>query len=299
MCQKSDSHDKVKNAMDKLQQAIDQEGLQTKQKQRFAILAILKWVVILTILTIVLISLFLFTTKVISSFVSRQPKINSTGIKLIYVPSGEFMVDSFPAGKEQHRVIISKGFWIGQTEVTQAQWNSVRGNNPSHFRGDNLPVESVSWYDAVKFCSELSQREGRKYRLPTESEWIYACRERKRKWFTTKNIYSHIAKIERYAWFDENSNRKTHPVKQKKPNSLEIYDMYGNVDEWCSDWYKFDFYSVANGTDPAGAISGDQRASRGGGWDTYNQGCSMVGREGNRPDHKGKALGFRVVLEAE
>ena len=215
MCLNSDKNDKIKIAMNKLQQAINQEGLHTKQKQRFVFLSILKWLAILAILTIVLFPLFSFTIKAVSSFVSHQPKINSIGIKLIYVPSGEFMVDSFPAGKEKHKVIISKGFWIGQTEVTQAQWDSVRGNNPSHFRGDNLPVESVSWYDAVNFCGELSQRERRKYRLPTEAEWIYSCRERKRKWFTAKDVRSHIAKIERYAWFDKNSNRETHPVKQK------------------------------------------------------------------------------------
>lgn len=299
MCLNSDNNNKVKNAMDKLQQIIDEADHQTKQKQKLVLRSTLKRVVIFAILTIVLIPLLSFTIKAISSFVSHQPNINSIGIKLIYVPSGEFMVDSFPAGKEPHKVIISKGFWIGQTEVTQAQWKAVRGSSPSHFKGDHLPVESVSWYDAVKFCNELSQREGRKYRLPTEAEWIYTCRERKRKWFTAKDIRSHIAKIERYAWFNKNSNRKTHPVKQKKPNSLGIYDMYGNVTEWCSNWYKFDFYSVTDGIDPAGPTTGDERAARGGGWDTYNQGCSMPGRNGRRPDYKGKALGFRVVMESE
>ena len=181
MCLKSDNHDKVKNAMNKLQRIVDEQGHHIKQK--FIFWSIVKWVVMLVLLAIVLIPLctFIAKSKASGKKISDHPKtdnvvINSIGMKLIYVPSGEFMMGSSPGSKEQHAVKISKGFWIGQTEVTQAQWKTVRGHSPSHFKGDNLPVESVSWHDAVNFCSELSRIEGKTYRLPTVAEWIYACR---------------------------------------------------------------------------------------------------------------------------
>jgi len=173
----------------------------------------------------------------------------------------------------QHEVTISKDYYLGVHEVTQAQYEKVMGTKPSYFQGDeikgsstNNPVESVSWLDAVEFCKKLSdlpeeKAAGRVYRLPTEAEWEYACRA------GSKSAYSFgesSKSLGDYAWFDGNSNNQTHPVGEKKANAWGLYDMHGNVWEWCSDWYG----EYPNGavSDPVGPREGSDRVNRGGGW---------------------------------
>jgi len=134
-----------------------------------------------------------------------------------------------------HRVQIEHPFYIGTTEVTQGQWQAVMGNNPSNFKGeDSLPVEQVSWEDCQSFLQKLSQKEGKEYRLPSEAEWEYACRAGS----TTRYFYGdEESKLGEYAWYQDNSGNMTQPVGQKKPNAWGLYDIYGNVGEWCQDWY--------------------------------------------------------------
>jgi formylglycine-generating enzyme required for sulfatase activity len=194
---------------------------------------------------------------------AQSPKeiTNSIGLKLVLIPKGTFMMGS-PASEElrqedetQHEVTISKGYYLGVYEVTQAQYEKVMGKNPSHFQGakvgnenTDLPVESVSWDDTVEFCKKLSDlpeetKAGRLYRLPTEAEWEYACRA------GSKTIYSFDDEeglLHEYGWFDRNSSDRTHTVGLLEPNAWGLYDMHGNVWEWCSDRY---------GDYPKGAVS--------------------------------------------
>ena len=135
--------------------------------------------------------------------------------------------------EKQHRVTLTKGFYMGATEVTQSQWKAIMGNNPSYFKGDNRPVEKVSWDDCQEFIRELNLQEGgNKYRLPTEAEWEYTCRAGTTTRFCFGDSESRLGD---YAWYSSNSSSKTHPVSRKKPNVWGLYDMHGNVWEWCED----------------------------------------------------------------
>jgi formylglycine-generating enzyme required for sulfatase activity len=204
---------------------------------------------------------------------------NSIGMKLVLIPKGTFMMGS-PIEEErrfedeaQHQVTIGKDYYLGVTEVTQMQYEKVMGANPSYFEGNavlgdssNHPVEQVSWEDAVEFCKKLSElpeekKSGRVYRLPTEAEWEYACRA------GSKAAYSFGANSKTlgdYAWFGENSGSQTRPVGEKKANAWGLYDMHGNVWEWCSDWYGV--YPKGSVSDPSGPSEGSGRVVRGGGW---------------------------------
>jgi formylglycine-generating enzyme required for sulfatase activity len=182
---------------------------------------------------------------------------NSIGMKLVLIPAGDFhrgssqeeikaWNDWYKAGQfdvtaddeEQHTVIITKPFYLGVYPVTQAEYENVMGENPSKFKGDGTrPVENVSWIDAVAFCKKLSDKEGKEYRLPTEAEWEYACRAGSgSRWYCGDDV----AALGEYAWYPENSGKSTHPVGQKKPNAFGLYDMHGNVSQWCNDVYGYD-----------------------------------------------------------
>ena len=182
---------------------------------------------------------------------------NSLGMKLMGVPAGTFKMGSSNGDSDEtvHTVTISRGFYMGRTEVTQAEWKAVMGNNPSEFKDcDNCPVEYVSWEDTQEFIKKLNARGEGIYRLPTEAEWEYAARA------GTTGDYS--GNLDSMAWYQANSGDKTHPVGTKQPNAWGLYDMHGNVQEWCQDWYGD--YPSGSVSDPTGASSGSNRVMRGG-----------------------------------
>ena len=189
-----------------------------------------------------------------------------------------------------HSVTLS-GYYIGKTEVTQALWKTVMGSNPSSFKGDNLPVECVSWDDCQEFIRKLSALTGQNFRLPTEAEWEFACRGGNN---SRGYKYSGSNDIDSVAWYKDNSGGNTHPVATKLSNELGIYDMSGNVWEWCSDWY--DKYSSGAQANPKGPESGSCRVFRGGGWGSYAGYCRSSNRGYNTPTHRHDRLGLRLAL---
>lgn len=213
-------------------------------------------------------------------------------IELAWITSGTFrMGDS-----GNYTVSHTRGFWLGKTEVTQAQWQAVMGNNPSNFKGSDRPVESVSWEDAMAFCKKLTEREraaGRlgddlEYTLPTEAQWEYACRA------GTTGDYA--GDLDAMAWYGKNSGSQTHAVGTKAANAWGLHDMHGNVWEWCRDWYGE--YSGGSVRDPVGAASGSNRVYRGGGWWNAAGHCRSAYRYGNSPDYRFHYLGFRFALSS-
>jgi formylglycine-generating enzyme required for sulfatase activity len=222
----------------------------------------------------------------------------SDGFEMVFVQGGTFTMgctseqgsDCDDWEKPTHRVTVSS-FNIGKYEVTQAQWNAIMENNPSHFKGDNLPVEYVSWDDVQEFIRRLNAITGKKYRLPTEAEWEYAARGGNK---GNGYKYSGSNNIDNVAWYNENSSNTTHPVGTKQANELGIYDMFGNVFEWCSDWY--DDYSSAAQTNPMGASSGSYRVIRGGSWYYFASDCRVSFRNYISPGSSDSHLGFRLVV---
>ena len=210
------------------------------------------------------------TDRLMRTLVYGPTKLSSIGMEFIPIPPGSFMMGS-PSNEsgrydneKQHRVTLTKGFHMQTTEVTQRQWKAVMGNNPSNFKncGDNCPVEEVSWNDVQDFIRKLNQREGgSKYRLPTEAEWEYAARAGTTTRFSFGDDEGRLGE---YAWYSGNSGRKTHSVGQKTPNAWDLYDMHGNVWEWCQDWYGD--YPSGSVTDSIGPSSGSRRVIRGGSW---------------------------------
>ena len=222
---------------------------------------------------------------------------SGVSLEMILIPAGEFMMGSPDSDKDaldwekpQHRVRITKPFYLGKYLVTQEQWQAVMGNNPSNFRGPTNPVEQVSWKDCQEFVEKLNAKVGGgRFSLPTEAQWEYACRAGN----TTRYCYGDDeSRLGEYAWYDGNSGRKTHPVGEKKPNAWGLYDMHGNVFEWCMDWYGG--YAKSPADDPA-VSSGDMgRVNRGGGWSSYAAHC----RSGFRTNDAGlrsSLVGFRVA----
>ena len=189
-----------------------------------------------------------------------------------------------------HKVTLSSYYYIGETEVTQALWEAVMGSNPSEFKGDDLPVEKVSWKDCQTFISKLNALTGKNFRLPTEAEWEFAARGGNQSRHTQ---YSGSSRIDDVAWYYGNSGDKPHPVKTKQPNELGIYDMTGNVWEWCLDWYGS--YSSYSQTNPTGASSGSYRVFRGGWWIGTRE-CRSANRGYGEPERSGNFLGLRLVL---
>ncbi len=221
---------------------------------------------------------------------------NSAGMKLVYIPAGEFVMGSpiNEGGRQgdemQHTVKLTRPFWIGATEVTQAQWKAVMGVNRSNFAGDDLPAEKLSWKEAEAFCKKLSEKEGVHYRLPSEAEWEYACRA------GATGAFAGTGSIDDMGWYSSNSESKTHPVGTKQPNGWGVYDMHGNVSEWCSDIYSAD-YPQGPVTDPAGAADGKYRAIRGGSWNYFAGGCRCAARSSAPASYQFRHTGFRVVME--
>ena len=221
---------------------------------------------------------------------------NSVGMKLVWIPAGDFMMGSDSGESDEkpiHSVRISKGFYMGQTEVTQAQYTAVMGTNPSNFKGDNLPVETVSWNEVMEFCRKLSREEGKTYSLPTEAQWEYACRAGSATTFSFGNSESALGD---YAWYSSNSGSKTHQVGTKKPNSFGLYDMHGNVWEWCSDFYDSNYYNRSGNIDPENTNSASHRVLRGGSWHSGAYGCRSAHRYWSTPGNRSSSIGFRIVL---
>ena len=237
-------------------------------------------------------------------------------MKLVRIPAGEFMMGSEEGGSDEkpvHRVRITEPFYMGVTEVTQEQYEAVMGENPSRFKGARNPVEQVSWNNAREFCRKLSAKTDKTVRLPTEAQWEYACRAGS----TTPFCFgSDIGRLKDYGWFYLNSGDEVLPggtewdfekvlgewgcqtrgVRQKKPNTWGLYDMHGNVWEWCRDWYDSDYYENSPTADPTGPASGSSRVLRGGSWFLSANYVRSAHRGHHDPTRSGGSGGFRVVL---
>jgi formylglycine-generating enzyme required for sulfatase activity len=237
---------------------------------------------------------------------AQQPQeiTNSIGMKFASISAGSFIMGSSEkeAGRHpnetSHRVTISESFYLGRFEVTQNEYEKVTGTNPSTLKGSQHPVETLDWEDAVAFCRKLSEfpeekAVGRVYRLPTEAEWEYGCRAGSETPFS----FGESAKLlHDHAWYEENSKNQHHPVGEKRPNQWGLYDMQGNVCEWCNDWYG-DYPSEAV-IDPQGPIRGSERVIRGGSWMVANELHFRSSQRSNYvPKDRSVLLGFRVVLK--
>ncbi len=237
--------------------------------------------------------------------------IPSINYRMIYLPSGTFMMGSPPSEKGRykdealHKVGLTKGFYIGATEITQGQWLQIMGGNPSRFgaQHEDHPVDLVSWDDCQEFIMRLSRKEkSLKYRLPTEAEWEYASRAGSREAFTNGAI-SQVKcgldpNLDKVGWYCGNTKEDTpQPVAQKEPNAWGLYDMHGNAWEWCQDWYE-ESYSGSH-IDPEGPASGASKVFRGGGWGLAARSCRSAFRDHYASDLKCKFLGFRLVREAD
>ena len=224
--------------------------------------------------------------------------VSGVTFKMIYVYGGTFTMgctseqvgDCMSVENPAHSVTLSD-FYMGETEVTQALWQAVMGINPSYFKGDNRPVESVSWNDCQKFIQKLNQLTGRTFRLPTEAEWEYAARGGK---YYSGYKYSGSNEVGYVAWYEVNSGSQTHDVKTKQPNALGLYDMSGNVWEWCSD--RYGSYNSGAQTDPQGPSSGSYRVLRGGSWYDHARNCRVSDRYGNYPGGRSSDIGFRLSI---
>jgi formylglycine-generating enzyme required for sulfatase activity len=231
----------------------------------------------------------------------------------VRVEGGTFQMGSASGGDNDERpahTVTVKSFYMGKYEVTQKEWVEIMGSNPSNFKGDTLPVENVSWHDAIEYCNKRSMREGLTpayrgsgdsvtcdlsasgYRLPTEAEWEYAARGGANGAYLTYT-YSGSNSVDSVGWYDNNSGNRTHPVGTKQPNDVGLYDMSGNVWEWCWDWYGN--YPSGSQTDPVGPASGSSRVLRGGSWYYSAQNLRSAFRGSYTPTLRGSNFGFRLV----
>ena len=226
------------------------------------------------------------------------PVKDGISIDMVRVEAGMFTMGATAEMKElydderpTHRVTLTNDYYIGKYEVTQALWQTVMGNNPSEFKGDNLPVEQVKWKDCQKFLSKLNRITGKKFRLPSEAEWEYAARGGNK---SRGYQYSGSNNLLDVAWYNDNSGRKTHAVGTKQANELGIYDMSGNVYEWCQDW--FGKYNSSSQVNPTGANSGSDRVFRGGSWVSNAGNCRSSYRDYITLGGRDSYLGLRLVL---
>lgn len=236
---------------------------------------------------------------------------NSIGVKLVLIPAGEFQMGSPESDKDaeenekpRHRVKISKPFYLGKYEVTQGEWKAVMKTEPwkgkKHVKeGDDYPATYIGWKETVEFCQKLSQKEGKTYRLPTEAEWEYACRGGKPTQYHFGHDESDLGKFAWYGGILGNGNAKdeqyAHRVGQKKSNPFGLYDMNGNVWEWCSDWYNAKYYANSPTDNPQGLGEGSLRVFRGGSWDNRPGNCRSAFRDGDVPSYRSLSLGFRLA----
>lgn len=235
--------------------------------------------------------------------IGKNHVVPEVGIELVWIAPGSFLMGSPPeeGGRDkaegvQRRVTLSRGFWLGKTEVTQRQYEAVVGQNPSRFKevGPDGPVERVSWVDATTYCEKLTERErqagrlpeGYEFNLPTEAQWEYACR--------AGSTDAYPGYLDAMAWYEENSGGMTHVVAQKQPNAWGLHDMAGNVLEWCFDWYGA--YGVEAETDPTGPSFGHFRMARGGSWRVGAEVCRSAARAGGSAGRRDYTIGFRVAL---
>ena len=240
------------------------------------------------------------------------PLSDTVSLDMIWIEPGTFIMGSptdelgRDSDETQHQVTLTQGYWLGRYEVTQAQYEAVMEKNPSKFKGADLPVEKVSWYNAMDFCAKLTDieraagrlPEGYEYTLPTEAQWEYACRAG-----TTTALNSGMnlsdknkcPEMDEVGWYEYNSDSTTHPVGQKMPNAWGLYDMHGNVFEWCLDWHGS--YPSSAVTDPKGSSSGSYRVLRGGNWNFNAYSCRSAYRFDSTPsDFNRNYYGFRVAL---
>jgi formylglycine-generating enzyme required for sulfatase activity len=262
----------------------------------------LRWV-ILSIVGFVLI--LLWGNKVIGLFSGGDEKAanqlskelrSKFSYSMVLIPAGEFQMgtnyiqtDSYPI----HKVSLS-GFYLGKTEVTQAQWRAVMGSDPPElsFKGcDKCPVESVSWYDVQKFIKKLNLKTGGNYRLPTEAEWEYAAKGGPGQAYMWRN------NLDAIAWYGSNAGGKTHPVGQKKTNQLGLYDMRGNVAEWCQDWHDSNYYANSPSRNPQGPNTGFYKVFRGGSWRDSPDLVRVNVRVSGTPRLRYNPIGFRLAKQ--
>lgn len=246
-----------------------------------------------------------FTTAVPEPTTDHTFKVNGVSFTMKRVEGGTFWMgaqstdssgqnydsEAYNVESPVHSVTLST-FYIGETEVTQELWQSVMGSNPSHFSGTNLPVEQVSWNEIVnEFLPALNAATGQNFRLPTEAEWEYAARGGNQGHGYT---YAGSNTLDDVGWYGNNSNSQTHPAGTKSPNELGLYDMSGNVRDWCQDWYGS--YSGDSQTNPQGPSSGSYRVLRGGGWNSHAGYCRVSYRINNHPGYGSVIIGFRLAL---
>ena len=233
------------------------------------------------------------------------------GIDCVSIPGGSYLMGNVEGGDliehPTHQVTVA-AFEMGVTEITQEQYLSITGTSPSFFCGECYPVQSVSWFDAARFCNQLSEKAGltpcydestwecnysvNGFRLPTEAEWEYACRAGTETAYYSGDDESDLDTV---GWYKENSGETPHPVGQKAPNGYGLYDMHGNVWEWCNDWYVEDYYATSPTDNPIGPQSGTYKMERGGSWYNGAWGCRTTYRVKHLPSFAHDALGIRVI----
>lgn len=221
-----------------------------------------------------------------------------TDMPFLWVPGGEFVMGDFAGDGAQderppHRVRLD-GFWLGRHPVTQREWELVMGGNPAHCRqGPRHPVEQVSWSDALEFIARLNRLSGKSYCLPTEAQWEYAARGggREELWTAVGQV-----PVDEHAWYGTNAGGHSREVETRAPNALGLYDMSGNVWEWCADWYAADWYAASPVDNPVGPATGSKRVMRGGGWSSGRLALRTTRRCGGRPESRMINVGFRLAL---
>jgi len=266
------------------------------------------------LLVCLLLLMLLFAVWCEDSTHGQQPGksiTNTIGMKFNKIPAGTFLMGSPETEKDrrdieyQHKVTITKAFYMQTTEVTQGQWKAVMETEPwkgedDIKEGSNYPVTYVSLDEALAYCKKLSEKEGKRYRLPTEAEWEYACRAGTK---TTWSFGNDEKVLGDYAWYAKNAyyadEQYAHQVGLKMPNPFGLFDMHGNVYEWCNDYYAKDYYKQSPEKDPTGPARGLTRVLRGGSWDYLARGTRSAHRNTHTADYRRNYDGFRLVRELD